>query len=342
MKRCPTCEKTFDDNLRFCQADGTPLVDAVEEIDPYKTMVAKPGEIFAAIPKEPAQPEPPAPSVPSTGDDVLELPGEQDANKTQIVSEAEIRAEMAKADVRVEEIPPAAEPVAPAEETVPTPAPPKFIDPTPPPGSPLAEPPAEPPPSSEPAPSPFSSDLQGDPFQHTTPPIPSPFGDQSAPMGAMTPEPEPPQFAEPEPTPPPFIGGQVAQEPQAPAPIAQAEWTPPAAPDASWEGKEIGQNTPFEPPVEGAGAGQSKTLAIVSLIMGVFSILCCGFLSGIPAVIVGMMARGRIKRDPNAYAGGGFALVGILTGIFGTIFWLAFSVVYVYLYGTAGISIDGF
>ena len=42
MKKCPTCEKTFDDNLRFCQTDGTPLA-AVEEAppdDPYKTVVA--------------------------------------------------------------------------------------------------------------------------------------------------------------------------------------------------------------------------------------------------------------------------------------------------------------
>ena len=27
MKQCPVCEKTFDDSLRFCQVDGTPLVD---------------------------------------------------------------------------------------------------------------------------------------------------------------------------------------------------------------------------------------------------------------------------------------------------------------------------
>lgn len=45
MKKCPTCEKTFDDNMKFCQSDGTPLVEAqetpVETEDPYKTTVAK-------------------------------------------------------------------------------------------------------------------------------------------------------------------------------------------------------------------------------------------------------------------------------------------------------------
>ena len=30
MKKCPTCERTFEDSLKFCQMDGTPLVDSAE------------------------------------------------------------------------------------------------------------------------------------------------------------------------------------------------------------------------------------------------------------------------------------------------------------------------
>ena len=47
MKKCPTCEKTFDDNLRFCQTDGTALVAADEKttVDPLKTMIAGPGDL---------------------------------------------------------------------------------------------------------------------------------------------------------------------------------------------------------------------------------------------------------------------------------------------------------
>ncbi len=351
MKRCPTCDKTFEDNLRFCQADGTPLVDAVEEIDPYKTMVARPGEIFAAIPQDKAEPESPTPAEPAsadTGDDVLELPGDHDANKTQIVSEAEIRAEMERADARTAGVPPSAE-AEPSQDVPPPPSPPKFIDPSPssPPAeepgktaSPFSSPEAETPAQSEPAASPFSNELQGDPFQYTTPPIPSPFADKNQPTGAAKPEPPAPPFVEPEPTPPPFLGDAARPEPTG---IAEAEWTPPAAPDASWDNQELGQDTPFQPPPsDGAAAGQSKTLAIVSLVLGVFSILCCGFLSGIPAVIVGIMARGRAKKDPIAYGGSGLALVGIIAGILGTIAWIAFSVVYLVLYGTTGIALDGF
>lgn len=110
MKRCPTCDKTFDDNMRFCQADGTPLVDDAP-IDPYKTMIATPADIEAAK------------NAASQADDVLDLPA--DPAKTMYASEDEIRAEMAahdKADEQVIDIPPLVEP-----------EPPKYSEPAPPP-----------------------------------------------------------------------------------------------------------------------------------------------------------------------------------------------------------------
>ena len=41
MKKCPTCDRTFEDTLKFCQIDGTPLVNAAEvkSEDSFKTMV---------------------------------------------------------------------------------------------------------------------------------------------------------------------------------------------------------------------------------------------------------------------------------------------------------------
>ena len=42
MKKCPSCQKIFDDSMRFCQVDGTPLVEDVPAFDPYATIVAKP------------------------------------------------------------------------------------------------------------------------------------------------------------------------------------------------------------------------------------------------------------------------------------------------------------
>jgi hypothetical protein len=108
MKRCPTCDKTFDDNMRFCQTDGTPLVEEAP-IDPYKTMVARPEDIAAAMPADQSE-------------DVLDLPADADMAKTMYASEDEIRAEMAARDEQVIDIPPLVDP-----------APPSFSEPAPPP-----------------------------------------------------------------------------------------------------------------------------------------------------------------------------------------------------------------
>jgi hypothetical protein len=95
--------------MRFCQADGTPLVDDAP-LDPYKTMVARPEDLAAAIPSSAAS------------DDVLDLPASSDPAKTMFASEEEIRAEMAARDDQVIDIPPLTEP-----------EPPKFSEPAPPP-----------------------------------------------------------------------------------------------------------------------------------------------------------------------------------------------------------------
>lgn len=98
MKKCPTCEKTFDDSMRFCQTDGTPLVNVVEEApeDPYKTIVAPKDEIAASIP-----PDDPFKTMvggsmakPETSD-LLQLPEEFDPMKTSVVSPDELREQLA-------------------------------------------------------------------------------------------------------------------------------------------------------------------------------------------------------------------------------------------------------
>lgn len=91
MRRCPTCNKTYEDALRFCQSDGTQLVDVVQESsiptppptpagdpfstaeppsDPLKTMVASPAQTGAirhpSAPSEPSQVEPSPFSKPNT------------------------------------------------------------------------------------------------------------------------------------------------------------------------------------------------------------------------------------------------------------------------------------
>lgn len=60
MKKCPSCRKTFDDdNLKFCQTDGTSLVAVAEEaeIDPYKTVVGNQSSISEIIAEQDKQEE---------------------------------------------------------------------------------------------------------------------------------------------------------------------------------------------------------------------------------------------------------------------------------------------
>jgi len=260
--------------MRFCQADGTPLVEDAP-VDPYKTMIARPGDFAAA-------------SSSNQPDDVLDLPSATDPAKTMFASEDEIRREMAEHDDQVIDIPPLVEPEAPS-----------FSEPTPP-------------------PSPFSTpDLGG----QTVPPIPSPFSDPKP----STYEPPPtPSFAEPEPEP---LREEPAFNPfDQPAPIAQAEWAPPPAPDAGWQNQQIGQNTPFQPPIAGTG-NVNQTLPIVSLVFGIVS-LCCYIspLTGIVALVTGFMGMKNANNDPQHYGGKGLAIAGMITGgiffLLGLFYWI--------------------
>lgn len=332
MKRCPTCEKTYDDAMRFCQADGTPLEQAAEPVDPYKTMVARPDDIAAAIPKssfDAPDNKPPAPPKPEH-EEVLQLPNEPGSRKTAFASEEEIRKEMASqpADEQVMEIPPLDE--------APVPEPPKFAEPS-------LSPPSFGDVGSKP-PSPFDAP-QNKPsaapdFQKTSPPIPSPFNEpkpvEKAPASfdppksaapppspfdapkPSAPEPPPPSFnKEPEPVFKQSPGGSPFDQPSAPPP-GPAEWNPPAVADAEWQNSPVAKSQGATP--QGAVAkGPNKTLALISLILGILGIIFCSGLTGPIAFIMGIMARRKAARNPALYGGSGLALGGIITGIIGTL-----------------------
>lgn len=299
MKKCPTCQRTFDDSLRFCQSDGTPLVDDAPPVDPYKTMVASKADISAAIGGD-------APSGPETSakadDEVLQLPVESDPKKTMFVSEEELRREMGAPEEPVVDLPPLApEPPKFAEPDL---SPPSFGDVTP----------APPPPSPfSPTEEKTSQDLGGEPppFMKTTPPIPSPFSESKGaaydrPMSYSPPEAGSPLPADPEPASLPIQAGA-------------------SAPVQNWESNEPMQNAPIS-----AAAGQNKTLAIVSLVAGILGLTLC-FASMLPsllAIVLGFMARSKANNDPVNYGGSGLALGGIITGVVGIIIGAIALIVY--------------
>lgn len=339
MKKCPTCEKTYDDNLRFCQSDGTPLVEAAQSApppDPYATMVASKDEIMSAI-SPPDEPQKSAPV--SEDDDLLDIPEESDAMRTMVVSDEE-RRELFDEPSSKPIPPPADKPAFPeinkpekSDTLTAEPQPPKFSEPSlnPPsfgdlssgsgqssstPSSPFGtEPPAF---DKQPLPSDFGEPKKID-DQSLNAPIPSPFGEKMPPsyQAPSTPPFEQPDFkveevkAERLNTP---FAEEVSHGNQQ---MAEQSWTPPAPPDQSWQDQPIGQNTPFQPPP--AGVGEDKTMGTVSLVLGILSIFSCCFLAGIPAVIIGFMHKNKVDANPNQYGGRGLALGGIITGIIGTI-----------------------
>jgi len=61
---------------------------------------------------------------------------------------------------------------------------------------------------------------------------------------------------------------------------------------------------------------RTSPLAIWSLVLGILSFLCVG-LTGIPGVICGHLALGRIKRSGGTETGSGLAIAGLATGYFG-------------------------
>lgn len=72
------------------------------------------------------------------------------------------------------------------------------------------------------------------------------------------------------------------------------------------------------PPVSAYGpaiTSPPKTgLAIASLVLGVLSLLCCGLLLGIPAIILGHLAHNRARRSPGEFGGASFAIAGFVMG----------------------------
>lgn len=295
MKKCPTCDKTFEDSMRFCQVDGTPLVDDAPAFDPYATIVSSPANPISAGSSENVETIEPVAEAPNPEraeapiaepDDLLDLPAQSDPLKTMYASDAEMRDAMGGEKATDEE--PLIE--MPAITEAPTPEPPSFIVPEMP--TPSFSDPAPPP-------SPFSmsESVPEEPAHDSAPAFDDPASDA-------------PMFDEPA----TIIQPQMSTPFDPPPPAPVAEWTPPRAPDASWQNQEVGSGTPFQSvPME--GIGQSKGMAIGSLVCGILSCLCCfSVITGPVAFVLGFIAKKKADEDPTQYGGRGLALGGMIAG----------------------------
>lgn len=316
MKRCPTCDKTFDDAMRFCQSDGTPLVPD-EPLDPYKTMVARPANGGETPPVSGS-----LGSSAADEDHVLELPSDPGARKTTFTTEEEIRREMAARDADdapVIDIPPLAGTGEPASSL----NPPSFGDMSAPPPSPLSE-------NDD-----FSN--QATLLPGSMPPIPSPFG-ESRPAESEFSKPSTPPFAEPGPVNASPVNPFDMTPEQQRSPISsEPKWNPPPPPVRQ---EPVGiPSRPMDRPAPVGAASPNQTMAIISLVLGILSIVLCQ-ITGPVAVVTGMMARKKATQNPAEYGGAGLAMGGIITGAIGTILLVLVALYFIAVFGLiAGSSI---
>jgi prepilin-type processing-associated H-X9-DG protein len=60
-------------------------------------------------------------------------------------------------------------------------------------------------------------------------------------------------------------------------------------------------------------------MAVASMVMGISSVICCGFFLGIPAIIFSSISLHKIGKGIHSNAGKGYAIAGLVTGIVGTL-----------------------
>lgn len=70
-----------------------------------------------------------------------------------------------------------------------------------------------------------------------------------------------------------------------------------------------------QPPAKPGPSGMS----IAALICGILSLICCGFVAGIPAIIIGRQELKAIKEGRSRVEGQTLAQVGYILGIIGTV-----------------------
>jgi hypothetical protein len=108
-----------------------------------------------------------------------------------------------------------------------------------------------------------------------------------------------------------------------------------------------GENQPPPPPPPGYGGApaygqpaygpqKSNGKAVWALVLGILGLICCGFIAGIPAIILGKQAQNEIDASGGAQGGRGMATAGFVLGIIAC----ALGVLGVILAATGALNFD--
>ena len=83
--------------------------------------------------------------------------------------------------------------------------------------------------------------------------------------------------------------------------------------------------TPPPPPVAWA-APPKNGLGVWALVLGILSIVCCGYLAGIPAIILGVQSKN--AQAEGKATNGNLGQVGMILGIIGCVLGVLSSILY--------------
>lgn len=93
------------------------------------------------------------------------------------------------------------------------------------------------------------------------------------------------------------------------------------------------QATPVGQPVPSAGpASKTNVSAIIALILGILSLTCCGFFTGIPAILLGRSEMKASEGMAGLESNRTIAKVGMILGIIGTVLSLIGFLIYAIIF----------
>ncbi len=102
-------------------------------------------------------------------------------------------------------------------------------------------------------------------------------------------------------------------------------------------------SAPPPPPPPGYGPGPggpgvppagNNTKSVWALVLGILGLLCCGFFTGIPAIILGRQGQKEIDATGGAQSGRGMATAGFILGIIACVW----GVITIILYATGALT----
>jgi len=82
--------------------------------------------------------------------------------------------------------------------------------------------------------------------------------------------------------------------------------------------------------------------AVTSLVLGIVSLVMCGFLTGIPAMVIGRRTIKAIDLSRGTYGGRGLAQAGFWTGLVGTVYTGLMALLVIGVFAFGGMASDSF